>query len=78
MTEIIPYLTRLTGWLAAGFLVLNFLTCWVMPWSRECQQLACKQEGVEEQAHPLCFYHRPLAWLAIIFALVHIVLAVFT
>ena len=76
MIEFLPILTKLTGWLAAAFLVLNFLTCWVMPWAKKCRELICKVEGVEEEPKPLCYYHKILVWPAIIFTLIHIIIAI--
>lgn len=74
--EILEILIRLNGWVAAGFLVLNFLTCWAMPWAKRCRELVCKVEGVEELPRPLCLYHKWIVWPAIIFSLIHILLAI--
>lgn len=77
--EFLAAITRVTGWLAASFLVLNFLSCWAMPWSRKYKRaLLREEEGIKQEAKPLCFYHTPLAWIAISFALVHMILAVLT
>lgn len=75
--EVIENLVRLSGWVAAGFLFLNFLTCFVMPWAKKCIQLLRKEEGLEEFSRSFCAYHSPFARLAIFFALIHIILAVF-
>jgi succinate dehydrogenase/fumarate reductase cytochrome b subunit len=75
--QILPFLTRLSGWLALGFLFLNFLTCWATPWSRKCQGRVCKLEELEEEPRALGFYHKYLVWPAIIFAIIHLILGIF-
>ena len=69
--EILDNLAKITGWVAAGFLFLNFLTCFVMPWSRKYRELLVKTE-VPEEPKPLCFYHGKFIWPAILFVLLHI------
>lgn len=76
MTDFLTNLANLAGWLAAGFLFLNFLTCWGMPWAKKHRELVCKVEGVEEEPRPLLWYHKWLIWPAIIFSLIHIILAI--
>jgi len=75
--EILSNLVKLTGWLAAGFLFLNFLTCWAMPWAKKyCETLLKGKEIGKEEPKPLCFYHNPIAWIAIFFIITHIILAI--
>ena len=76
ISDYLPILVRLTGWVAASFLFLNFFTCWAMPWAKKYRALLLKTE-ISEEPKPLCFYHNPIAWLAIFFALIHIIFAIF-
>ncbi|MDO8424848.1 MAG: hypothetical protein Q7S70_02820 [bacterium] len=73
--EILETLARLTGWLAASFLFLNFFTCFAMPWSKKYRQLLVKTE-VPEDPKPLCFYHGKFVWIAISFVLLHLVFGI--
>ncbi len=69
-------LTRLTGWLAAGFLFLNWFTCFAMPWAKKYKELLFKTEGVPEEPRPLCFYHGKFVWVTMSFVLLHIILSI--
>jgi len=74
-SEILEILARLTGWLAAGFLFLNFFTCFAMPWTKKYVGLLTKTE-VPEEPKPLCFYHGKFTWITIFFVLVHVILGI--
>lgn len=76
-SELLSILAKLTGWLAAGFLFLNFFTCFAMPWSKKYRELLFKTE-IPEEPKPLCFYHGKFTWLTIFFVLVHIILSILT
>ena len=75
-SEIISILARLTGWIAAAFLFLNFFTCFAMPWTKKYRQLLFPTEGIPEEPKPLCFYHGKFTWLTISFVLLHILLGI--
>ncbi|MFQ6049756.1 MAG: hypothetical protein ACE5J0_01820 [Candidatus Paceibacterales bacterium] len=70
----IPAFRRLIAWLAAGFLFLNFFTCFAMSWTKKYRKLLLEEE-VPEDPKPLCFYHGKFTWLTIFFTLLHIILA---
>lgn len=72
-----PTVERLIAWLAAGFLFLNFFTCFAMSWTKKYRELLLKTEEIPEEPKPLCFYHGKFAWLTIFFVLLHIILAIF-
>lgn len=74
-SEIFENLARLSGWLAVGFLFLNFLTCFVMPWSKKYRELLVKTE-VPEEPKPLCFYHGKFIGPTIILVLIHIIFGI--
>lgn len=69
-------LINLTGWLAAGFLFLNFFTCFAMPWTKKHLGLLLKTKEVPEEPKPLCFYHGKFVWITIFFILLHIIIAI--
>lgn len=71
-----PTMERLIAWLAAGFLFLNFFTCFAMSWSKKYRKLLFETEKVPEEPKPLCFYHGKFTWLTIFFTLLHIILAI--
>ena len=70
-------LTIITGWIAAILLIFNFVTCFVMPWSRrkfsECEGKKCAKG--ECHAMTLCQYHRPIVWFSILAIIFHIAVA---
>ncbi|OGZ23332.1 MAG: hypothetical protein A3A08_02385 [Candidatus Nealsonbacteria bacterium RIFCSPLOWO2_01_FULL_41_9] len=74
-SELLEILAHLSGWLAAGFLFLNFFTCFAMPWTKKYRALLMKTE-VPEEPKPLCFYHGKFTWITIFFVLVHIILGI--
>ena len=69
-----------SGWIAAIFLALNFLTCLNMPWSKtKCLWKGdfpgpdkCDWKGYQ----PLAYMHRIFAWLSIIAIIFHIVVSI--
>ena len=74
-SEFFKILMHLTGWLAAGFLFLNFFTCFAMPWTKKYLALLNKTE-IPEEPKPLCFYHGKFIWATIFFVMVHIILGI--
>lgn len=76
MQEIIIW----SGRLAVLFFILNFATCFAMPWSKD----KCPWEGSrpgcdpqDKRGHfPLSHYHHYFTWATIILVAVHAVLAI--
>lgn len=67
-----------TGILVAVFFVLNFVTCFAMPWAKECpfpHKCPGREKCPVHKKAMLCDYHAPIAWLTIITISIHIILA---
>jgi len=66
---------RLTSYLSLVAFVLNFLTCYAMPWARVRQPWEGERPGTDkkdESGHfPLTHWHKYFAWLAIFFLSLH-------
>ena len=73
---IIPLqLVYMSGILAGLFFILNFTTCYSMPWSKKCDIAhTCKGKERDKKKKMLCQHHKPLAWLTIITGVIHMVL----
>lgn len=73
-------LTSWTGYLLGLFLILNFTTCYVMPWCVRNVPWHGKLPGPDKYDSVilrLSFYHRYFAWLTIIFGIIHGVIGIF-
>ena len=72
--------TIITGWIAAVFIVLNFGTCLIMPWTRKHIDKPKEKECEGKHCHSasLGAYHKPIVVLTIISIIVHIVLSLIT
>ena len=65
-----------SGRIAGILFILNFVTCFAMPWAQKCMRNSKQDHAVcHEESFPLCRYHKPIAWLTLFFVLVHITLA---
>lgn len=72
-------LIKLTGYLAFLSFILNFATCFAMPWSRD----KCPWKGARPGCDPedsqgrftLSHYHHYFTWLTIFFVIIHFLLA---
>lgn len=70
----------ISGWVAAFFIALNFLTCLVTPWSKtKCLWQGsfpgkdkCDVQGFK----PIAYMHRVFVWLSITAVTLHIILAI--
>lgn len=73
-------LINITGILAALSLAANFITCFSMPWSKQPSCWKGKYPGPDkcdyEGYRRLASFHRVFVWLTIIFASLHIILAI--
>lgn len=77
MPELFYTLLIWSGWIAGVLIFLNFLTCWVMPWAKKCEEReTCKHKGCPEESKPLCAYHKIIAWVTIIAVSIHIILSI--
>ena len=69
-----------TGYLLGLFLILNFMTCYVMPWCARNVPWHGKRPGPDKYDSVilrLSYYHRYFAWLTIIFGIIHGVIGIF-
>ena len=76
-----PRATFKTSWtggsayLALIFFLLNFLTCYAMPWARVRQPWEGEVPGHDQKdplgRFPLTYWHKYFAWLAILFLSIH-------
>ena len=68
----------MTGIIAGFFFILNFATCFSMPWSTKCLKTHKCPEGTKckEPHKSLCAHHKPLAWLTVLTGIFHIVVAI--
>jgi hypothetical protein len=64
-----------TGILAGIFFVLNFSTCFSMPWSKSEVPHECSQRKCTHKRSMLCNHHKPVAWLTVITGALHIVVS---
>jgi len=66
---------RLTAYLSLGAFVLNFLTCYAMPWARVRQPWEGERPGPDQKDQaghfPLTHWHKYFAWAAIFFLSLH-------
>jgi len=73
-------LTSWTGYLLGIFLILNFTTCYVMPWcvrNVPWHGTVPGHDKYDSVILKLSYYHRYFAWLTIIFGIVHGVIGIF-
>lgn len=56
-----------SGVVTGVFFVLNYATCYSMPWAKTCKINSSKL---------ICQLHNPFAWLTLIIGIVHITLAI--
>ncbi|MBU3904769.1 MAG: hypothetical protein KJ906_01305 [Nanoarchaeota archaeon] len=69
-------LVWMTGIIGGLFFVLNFATCYSMPWASRCENFhKCKGKECDKNKK-LCQNHKPLAWLTILTGVLHIVVSV--
>ncbi|HJN62187.1 MAG TPA: hypothetical protein QGH92_01125 [Candidatus Parcubacteria bacterium] len=73
-------LVILSGWIAAFFLALNFLTCLVAPWSKTKCLWQGKYPGPDKCDHegfkPIAYMHRIFVLLSVIAIVIHLILAI--
>ncbi|MDD5416691.1 MAG: hypothetical protein PHU12_01820 [Candidatus Aenigmarchaeota archaeon] len=63
------------GILSGLFFILNFATCYSMPWASKCPgEDKCKKNCPHRK--PLCEHHKPLAWLTVLTGVFHIIVSV--
>jgi predicted heme/steroid binding protein len=73
-------LTAWTGYIFGIVFILNFMTCYVMPWCARSVPWKGKIPGPDKwdkSILKLSYYHRYWAWLTIIFGIIHGVLGIF-
>ena len=73
-------LTAWTGYIFGIIFILNFLTCYIMPWCARSVPWKGKIPGPDKwdaSIIKLSYYHRYFAWLTIIFGILHGVLGIF-
>lgn len=73
-------LTAWSGYIFALVMILNFATCYVMPWCTKFVPWHGTTPGPDKYDATLLrfsFYHRYFAWLTIIFGIIHGVLGIF-
>jgi|GEM_PF-5067280 len=79
--ELLHQLTLWSGRLAALAIVLNFTTCFVMPWARNKLPWKGSRPGRDQKDKYGWFQftgiHRIFAWSAIVLVAVHITLSAF-
>ena len=69
-------LVWMTGVIGGLFFVLNFATCYSMPWASSCKSVdKCKGKDCPEKK-PLCTHHKPLAWLTVLTGAFHIIVSI--
>jgi len=70
-------LVWMTGVLGGLFFVLNFSTCYSMPWAKTCDLIHdCKGKDCKSPKKMLCQHHKPLAWLTLLTGVLHIVVSI--
>ena len=78
--EVLHQLTLWSGRLAATFLVLNFTTCFVMPWARNRLPWRGQRPGRDQKDNYGHFQftavHRWFAWSSITVVAIHIALSI--
>ena len=57
----------ITGLISGIFFILNFSTCYSMPWSNK--------KLFKIMQKKLSSYHKPIAWLTVLSGLLHIIIA---
>ena len=71
-------LVWMTGILGGLFFILNFSTCYSMPWAAKCDKFhKCPGKAKCKNAKKLCEHHKPLAWLTLTTGILHILVAIF-
>jgi predicted heme/steroid binding protein len=73
-------MTAWSGYLFAVVFILNFMTCYVMPWCASSVPWKGTIPGPDKWDHSiirLSYYHRYLAWATIILGIIHGVLGIF-
>lgn len=73
-------MTAWSGYLFAIVFILNFMTCYVMPWCASSVPWQGKIPGPDkwdQSIVKLSYYHRYLAWATIVLGIVHGVLGIF-
>ncbi|MFO0704566.1 MAG: hypothetical protein U0517_01140 [Candidatus Andersenbacteria bacterium] len=79
-TKLLHELTLWSGRLAALALVLNFTTCFVMPWARNRLPWRGGRPGRDQKDSYGWFQftaaHKLFAWLTILLVLVHIIISI--
>ena len=69
-------LVWMTGLLGGLFFILNFATCFSMPWASNCPTIEkCKGKHKCQHSKPLCQHHKPLAWLTLLTGILHIIVS---
>lgn len=72
-------LVKITGYLAITAFILNFVTCFAMPWSKDkCPWKGCRpgaDHNDKEGHYSLYHYHHYFTWLTIVLVILHFVLA---
>lgn len=73
-------LTVISGWVAAIFITLNFLTCLATPWSKtKCLwqvNFPGKDKCDPQGFRPIAYTHRIFVWLSIVAVIFHVILAI--
>lgn len=73
-------MTAWSGYLFAIIFILNFMTCYVMPWCASSVPWKGKIPGPDkwdQSLVKLSYYHRYLAWATIVLGIIHGVLGIF-
>ncbi|MDP3965077.1 MAG: cytochrome b5 domain-containing protein [bacterium] len=73
-------LTAWTGYVFALVFILNFMSCYVMPWCVRSVPWKGKIPGPDKWDNSIVkmsYYHRYMAWLSIVFGILHGVLGIF-
>ncbi len=67
-----------SGILVGIFFVLNYATCYSMPWSKCIAPHECpgKKKCPEHMKRMLCNYHKQIAWLTVITGVFHVIVSV--
>ncbi len=67
----------MSGIIGGLFFILNFTTCYSMPWAKKCDLVhKCKGKKCTRNKKMLCQHHKPLAWLTILTGVFHIIVSV--
>jgi len=79
-SELLHFFGLWTGRLAAIFLILNFTTCFVMPWARNKLPFKGSKPGKDDKdkfgAFQFTAVHKIFAWATIISVIGHIIVII--